>query len=853
MDTDWIILAIAGGFTAFVLPWINLVRLNNLRAELDQLKTGGMYAPPVPLPAAAAAVAAPAAPAAPVIAPKPQKPSKPRRSFEEQFGQRLPVWIGAIALALGGYFLVRYSIENLLVTPLLRIVAGALLGVGLTYAADRLRETSYIANGARISQALSGAGIVVLYVTVTAATSLYGLLPETIGFLCLAGITALAVVSALRHGAPIALLGLTGGFLSPALIGASAPSIPLLFVYLYLLFAGLMLTVRRENWWWLSVPMLLGAFGWVIAWLAGGHFTPDESVFGGLFLLALSVTVASALPKPEGEAKPPLAQRLLRYAGLGGALLLSALTAGMGGFAPADWGMFFALSLGGMALAFFHPRQYGFLPMAAMGVHLLMLSLWDYATGTEFALVAFPFAALFSFGGYALLRRTPAPLPWALLSAISALAYFLLAYYCLHESVEVSMFWGMLAAGLAALATAAAAEIREDFTASAYQPRLLATYAAVATAFVALALGIELPREFLSVAIAAEMLTLAWIGHRLALPSLRPLVYALALVFGFLLLPQLLLLAQLTIYSLSEVELALQDTVPLVDWPAFQLGLPAFMFLATAWMLRQTCDGFGVRALEYAAIALIGVMGYYLQRHAFHVDENVLFVKAGFFERGTITNSLFIYALVCLISGRYWQRRAFTLGGAILCGAALFRLCYFDMLAYNPAFAPQEIGGVLLINALLLPFGLPLLWATLGSREMTQAGLNRSARFVSTLRLPLLFCLLSLNVRFLFHGGEAMHLGPTGNAEIYAYSFVWLLLGLGLLFAGTLRKDRLLRVASLVVMILTVSKVFLYDASELEGLYRVFSFLGLGASLLGLSWFYTRFVFAQREAESGGA
>lgn len=60
----------------------------------------------------------------------------------------------------------------------------------------------------------------------------------------------------------------------------------------------------------------------------------------------------------------------------------------------------------------------------------------------------------------------------------------------------------------------------------------------------------------------------------------------------------------------------------------------------------------------------------------------------------------------------------------------------------------------------------------------------------------------------------------------------------------------MLRVASLAVMILTVSKVFLYDASELEGLYRVFSFLGLGVSLLGLSWFYTRFVFTTKEETS---
>ncbi len=48
-------------------------------------------------------------------------------------------------------------------------------------------------------------------------------------------------------------------------------------------------------------------------------------------------------------------------------------------------------------------------------------------------------------------------------------------------------------------------------------------------------------------------------------------------------------------------------------------------------------------------------------------------------------------------------------------------------------------------------------------------------------------------------------------------------------------------------MFLTVGKVFMIDAAELEGLLRVFSFLGLGGSLIGLSYFYHKFVF-DREA-----
>ena len=81
--------------------------------------------------------------------------------------------------------------------------------------------------------------------------------------------------------------------------------------------------------------------------------------------------------------------------------------------------------------------------------------------------------------------------------------------------------------------------------------------------------------------------------------------------------------------------------------------------------------------------------------------------------------------------------------------------------------------------------------------------------------------------------------------EFYMYSVAWLLTGLLLLTVGIWRNSQPARMASVLFIGITVLKVFLLDAAELEGLYRVFSFLGLGASLIGLSYFYTKFVFKQ--------
>ena len=358
---------------------------------------------------------------------------------------------------------------------------------------------------------------------------------------------------------------------------------------------------------------------------------------------------------------------------------------------------------------------------------------------------------------------------------------------------------------------------------------------------------LELDREILSVAVAAETLAVAWVNTRVAIRALRAITLVLAMLFGALLVPQILLLVQLTAYSLVEAKLNLQEAVPIVAWPLFQLGLPAALLLGASWLLRRQKDDALVRGLELAVVGLIAVMGYYLTRHAFHIEQDVLFVRASFVERGVVTNILYLYGLACLWSGRRLDRVALFWSGIVLCGVALFRIAYFDLITLNPLWAHQEVGSWPILNGLLLPFGAPLAWTWLAARELAKSGKENWAKGAGAVQLLLVFALITLNIRQLYHG-SVLDLGTAGSAEIYSYSLAWLVLGIGLLIAGIATGAGLLRFASLGIMVLTVGKVFLYDAAELEGLYRVVSFFGLGLSLLGLSYFYARFVFGPRQA-----
>jgi len=92
--------------------------------------------------------------------------------------------------------------------------------------------------------------------------------------------------------------------------------------------------------------------------------------------------------------------------------------------------------------------------------------------------------------------------------------------------------------------------------------------------------------------------------------------------------------------------------------------------------------------------------------------------------------------------------------------------------------------------------------------------------------------------------------GLNTDAEQYTYSAVWLLFGVALLAAGIWFCSLPLRVASAAVVVLTVLKVFLIDMSDLTGIYRALSFLGLGAVLIGIGWFYQRLLFPRVDSKT---
>jgi uncharacterized membrane protein len=83
------------------------------------------------------------------------------------------------------------------------------------------------------------------------------------------------------------------------------------------------------------------------------------------------------------------------------------------------------------------------------------------------------------------------------------------------------------------------------------------------------------------------------------------------------------------------------------------------------------------------------------------------------------------------------------------------------------------------------------------------------------------------------------------------YSAWFMIYGAALMTAGFLRRSAFLRWQALVLLTLSIGKVFLFDTSHLTAGYRVASFLALGVLLIAVSYVYQRDLLGLRGEDSG--
>ncbi|MCB9597585.1 MAG: DUF2339 domain-containing protein [Sandaracinaceae bacterium] len=123
-------------------------------------------------------------------------------------------------------------------------------------------------------------------------------------------------------------------------------------------------------------------------------------------------------------------------------------------------------------------------------------------------------------------------------------------------------------------------------------------------------------------------------------------------------------------------------------------------------------------------------------------------------------------------------------------------------------------------------------------------GVSLVANLAATAAILIVFAWINLTIFDWFATGEHLAI-PTDRlpARDLTLSIAWAIYAIALLAIGMWRKSTALRVASLLLILVTAAKVFLYDLAHLADLYRVASLAGLAISLIVISLAYQRFVF----------
>jgi uncharacterized membrane protein len=824
-----------------------------LRRELQSLRDrqdGAAYAPPAPshpVEAPESVLSPPQAqptppevprapeappettPTAPKAPPELLTPPRPAaepvpRGLEQRLGARGFVWLGGACIALAGAFLVKYSIDEGLLGPGMRVLLGILLGIALLVAGDIIRRKS-----GTVGQALTAAGVADLYASLFAAVALYDLIAPALAFVILAALTFVAIGLSLRHGPFVGVVGLAGGCITPAVVSTGEPHPAVLLSYLYLLQLGALWLERQRGWWYLPAIANAGGLGWAFLVLS----LPEARQMGGvdavavpIYLIVVAASVFWLSPRLSESTEWPPA----RVVGLGTAaatafLMLLWLSYD---FAAGDWAFVILVAAIGAVSGRLRP-VHEIAAFALASVPVLGLLIWPVQYQPAFNLdrylwVAAIIGAVGTGGGFVLLWGARNPERWSLLSAQYGAAVLAIAYWRLR-GLDLLVPWSIVCLILSATPLGFAERLRHWRSRDTFYRRAFGVHALACAGFLAIAVPLWAERAWLPVLWSLLMPLTAWIADRIEEPWLRRGLWVAA--------PAILVAVLLSGFPAGDR--------PIFNWLAYGLGVPTLCFAVTARLVRRTGDLRLMLMLQSGAL-ICGFLLLTLEvRHLFH-GPAFKTASFGFAETGTL---VMLWGVLALWTWRLAQRRAEVRLRWIAYGLA--GLCAFVTVLViwgvaNPLLNPVPVHGVPILNTTLYVFGggfvLFMAMAAMVRRSQLDAA-HRSAAMGLAATIALVDGLIGVSAlnRHLFQG-ELIDLGRVyplwRDAEFYGYSVAWLIYGGLILALAIWRRLPALRHAAAGIVLLVVLKVFLVDTSNLTGLYRVASFLGLGLTLIVL-------------------
>lgn len=667
-------------------------------------------------------------------------------SYEFAIASTWLLRVGIVILVMGIGFFLRYSIQHGWVPPVGRVALSLLAGAGLIVAGVRLLTRQYQAFG----QGLIGGGIATLYFSVFAAFNFYHLVDMPLAFGLMLFVTVCAGGISVRiNSLLVAVLGIVGGYGTPAMLSTGVVNFTGLNAYLLLLGVGVLGVSYYKNWRLLNYLAFAGTV--VVSLGAMRAYEPENfwqvmPFFSAFFVLfSTNIFLFQLVNRQKSTLLEPLG------------LLVNA-------------GAYFAASY----------------------------QLIDDAFGHR----------------------------WVALVTLA-----LAAFYVAHA-------WYFLARRIA-------------------DRELLVSFLGLASFFVAVTVPLLLSAQWITVSWSIQALVMLWIAEKLGSRFVRQVAYLLYVLvfvrFCALDLPQ-----QYGAPLARPSDLPLNAYFALLVERIVSLGAPIASLAGAFRLLKSTSpqsndsdaarpvspvndvadwvrDRWAIRAATVAAVGMLFVFLHLeLHRTLFYLAPSLRLPALSFLWIG----------LCAFLLYEYLARPSQVVLGAFCVFAVglLAKLALFDLPSWN-LIGWRLYGGpgysFLDATMRLVDFG-----AVIGGLLVTYRFLSGDVQAAKVRQVfgaaavALLFAFLTLEVNsFLFHYVPGLQVG--------GISILWSLFALALLLAGltgqaTSRTAASLRYVALALFTVTAGKVFFFDLSRLDALYRIVAFLVLGVLVLVGSFIYLK-------------
>lgn len=748
------------------------------------------------------------------------------------------IWVGALAMLIGGGYLVQVIGSHIEFSPFMRVTIALCLSLATVLAGEWLHQKeqkiplrSKLAQGfTYVPAAITGTGLTGIYGTAIFAFVVYQLLTPSVSLAILAAVAFSSLFLSLRQGPSMAVLGLIGGYTAPLWIAGAEPNYYLLAGYICAISIAatmLMQTVRRN---WIAPSIAVPHFMWMLVMTEA---MPAEQLFPWLAIfLSFTLYLLFSVPRLGWALNPRYRHGQSKWT-----------------HSPVAVSLAIVLLVLFSAACISEPSAIQITFFFA----ILTLLVWLPAMRKGWSLRAFlpsifvsSTAMLLLFVGidsvYVINSKT-----WLLVmlaSSIALIAARMFFQVCAGDRSQIAKVLLLVLTSLMTLTTLLyiyqfmggylfawtvfTALVAIHYLVLGQRLKFLAQEcSAIVHAIIATIFVVWLNDIWVTTALSIQVAVMALQAQH---GLFRPANWAIKIAMGILV-----------------VRLTLLPFIP--EWQPVNVAhwgwgltsyLPSLLILAYARTILQRTDFELVNWFEGAflhvfVMAIFTQTNYWLTGHYGYLGD-VDFTSAVVFA-----NQALVMGLVYSYRSQFAQQLQRVYQGYSYLLWATFGLL---VLLLNTLESPLVVNNVSveampIFNMLLLGWFLPasilivtafIRWNTLQIPRPIVAGLGFTLGAIW----------LGLSIRQFWQPVSMLLSQPTSMAELFSYSVAGLIVGSLLTWGGVMRKAHSVQRLGLIVLACVALKVFLWDVRSLDGFWRAISFLGLGGSLIALGWLFQK-------------